>query len=247
MITMQKRGDGFGLFMDNTLLKDDVMLDNQVLINYILEDLGGVVSAEYANLQGQGRITIYQEPFADVVPGDWYADDVSYVYTKGFMNGTSDTTFLSDAPISNAMFVAMLYREAGSPVVSQKVSDLLSDCADNLWYSDAAAWAARNWLPLDGDVAFQPDSVLSRQDMAYLLYQYIKSEDGGFSGAWAYLPEYTDLDAIGDRSYEAVAYCSMKGLINGLDTGEFAPASATTRAMAAVILQRFDSMMNAVQ
>ena len=34
------------------------MLDNQVLITYITESLGGVIGEEYAEPYGQGRITI---------------------------------------------------------------------------------------------------------------------------------------------------------------------------------------------
>ncbi len=35
---------------------DSIMLDNQVLINYITDTLGGVVGEEYADPYGQGRI-----------------------------------------------------------------------------------------------------------------------------------------------------------------------------------------------
>ena len=46
------------MFADNTLLLDSVMIDNQVLINYIVDNLGGVVGEDYADPYGQGRITI---------------------------------------------------------------------------------------------------------------------------------------------------------------------------------------------
>ena len=48
------------MFLDNNLLQDCVMLDNQILIEYITEYLGGVVGEEYANPFGQGRITIIE-------------------------------------------------------------------------------------------------------------------------------------------------------------------------------------------
>ena len=51
-------GGGFNMFQDNALLLDEVMLDNQVLMNYIVDVLGGVVGEEYADPYGQGRITI---------------------------------------------------------------------------------------------------------------------------------------------------------------------------------------------
>ena len=55
---LKDAGDGYTMFGTKNvkLLKDGVMIDNQVLINYIVNSLGGVVGAEYA--APQGRITI---------------------------------------------------------------------------------------------------------------------------------------------------------------------------------------------
>ena len=40
---LKDSGDGINMFADNKLLQDSVMLDNQVLINYIKDSLGGIV------------------------------------------------------------------------------------------------------------------------------------------------------------------------------------------------------------
>ena len=55
---LKDMGDGYTMFADNHFLSEDVMLDNQVLINYIVEKLGGSVGADYVDPYGQGRITI---------------------------------------------------------------------------------------------------------------------------------------------------------------------------------------------
>ena len=49
-------GDGFTMFKDNKVLLDEIMLDNQVLINYITNVLNGVVGEQYAEPYGEGRI-----------------------------------------------------------------------------------------------------------------------------------------------------------------------------------------------
>ena len=54
-------GDGFTMFQDNTLLLDSIMLDNQVLITYITQTLGGVVGEQYAAPYGEGRIIAVPE------------------------------------------------------------------------------------------------------------------------------------------------------------------------------------------
>ena len=55
---LRDMGDGYTMFADNNFLQEDVMLDNQVLINYIVEKLGGTVGGNYVDPYGQGRITI---------------------------------------------------------------------------------------------------------------------------------------------------------------------------------------------
>ncbi len=52
-------------FMDNKLLQDEVMIDNQLLMTYIRDHLGGVIGEEYADPYGQGRITIATEPIPE--------------------------------------------------------------------------------------------------------------------------------------------------------------------------------------
>jgi len=57
---LKNMGDGYSMFADNVFLQDSVMIDNQVLINYIVDVLGGTVGDEYADPYGQGRITIVE-------------------------------------------------------------------------------------------------------------------------------------------------------------------------------------------
>ena len=58
---LKNGGDGYSMFGGCKLLQDEVMLDNQVLINYITGSLGGVVGEEYAQPYGEGRIVIVEE------------------------------------------------------------------------------------------------------------------------------------------------------------------------------------------
>lgn len=55
---LKSGGDGMVMFNGNKVVKDDVMVDVDVLSSYISEKLGGVVGEEYANPAGQGRIII---------------------------------------------------------------------------------------------------------------------------------------------------------------------------------------------
>lgn len=56
--TLKSAGDGFTMFQDNHILKDEVAVDNEILITYLTKHLKGVVGDEYSNPAGQGRIVI---------------------------------------------------------------------------------------------------------------------------------------------------------------------------------------------
>ena len=58
-------GDGTCMFQNCELLQDSVKLDNQVLIDYIVDVLGGNVGEEYSEPYGQGRIKWVQEAPAE--------------------------------------------------------------------------------------------------------------------------------------------------------------------------------------
>ena len=53
---LQDMGDGYTMFTDNVYILDKVLIDNQVIINYICDFLGGNVGSEYA--EPQGRLTV---------------------------------------------------------------------------------------------------------------------------------------------------------------------------------------------
>ncbi len=65
---LKSGGDGYTMFKDNKIIKDEVLIDNQVLINYIVDELGGTVGEEYSNPLGEGRIKAVSEAPASDAP-----------------------------------------------------------------------------------------------------------------------------------------------------------------------------------
>ena len=58
--TLLNNGDGQTAFNGAEVLNSQFRLDSQLLIDYITDDLGGVIGEEYADPYGQGRITIIE-------------------------------------------------------------------------------------------------------------------------------------------------------------------------------------------
>ena len=226
-------GDGINMFADNKLLQDSVMLDNQVLITYIKDYLGGTVPASYA--QPQGRISIIATPYTDVTDGNWAVAAVNYVSENNLMNGTSDTTFAPNGALTRGMLVTVLYRMAGSPAVTGKVSEKFSDCTDGSWYADAVLWASEKKIVAGyEDGTFLPTRAITRQEMAKVLYGYDKTMDKAGED-FAVQLTYTDLTAIAEWALESVTYCTAAGYLAG-SNGAFNPTGTATRAMGAKVL-----------
>lgn len=55
-------GDGMSMFKDCEVVAKEMSLDNQALIDFITEDLGGTVGGEYSDPRGSGRIVVVSEP-----------------------------------------------------------------------------------------------------------------------------------------------------------------------------------------
>ena len=56
--TLLERGGGYSFFDDCTVEQQSITVDNQAMIDYIVNVLGGEIGAEYADPYGEGRITI---------------------------------------------------------------------------------------------------------------------------------------------------------------------------------------------
>lgn len=79
-------GDGFTMFKGAEILKDSVMLDNELLTQYIKNDLGGTVGQEYA--REQGRINVINVPLRKTFEAmgmtvDWFDPDTVIVSSAG--------------------------------------------------------------------------------------------------------------------------------------------------------------------
>lgn len=59
--TLIDKGDGFTMFEGASVLNSGGKLASQALIDYITEDLGGIIGEEYEELTGEGRIVIIEE------------------------------------------------------------------------------------------------------------------------------------------------------------------------------------------
>ena len=143
-------------------------------------------------------------------------------------NGTSENTFEPNKNITRGMLVTVLYRYAKATETEKSTFD---DVDPDMYYSAPIAWAAKNgFVNGVGDNKFDPDANITRQDLATIIYRYLKAQGRGFTGVWAFLLGYDDVGEIADYANEAVSYMTMEGILNGKGDNKFDPTGNATRA-----------------
>ena len=110
-------------------------------------------------------------PFTDVTSGDWFYDAVAYVYDKGMMEGTTDTTFAPTMNLTRSMIAQVLYNLEERPEAPGAAG--FPDVAAGAWYADAVNWAAARGIVKGYDTgAFGPEDSVTREQLAAILYRY---------------------------------------------------------------------------
>lgn len=189
------------------------------------------------------------DDFTDVSRTDWYYQFVDYVTSKGYFNGTSETTFAPAENMTRAMFVTVLFRFDGAK--GDRSQSAFTDVAPGEWYTDAINWAAANRI-VDGvgNGKFAPNDPITRAQMCTMIERYLAL----YKKAWKVtLPEtgsvsvMVDENAIPAYALAAVKQCQRHGLVNGFEDGTFRPNELSTRAQVAAVIYRMSYLVQSAK
>ena len=82
----------------------------------------------------------------------------------------------------------------------------------------------------------------TREALVAMCYRYVQTLGGGFDGLWAFQLDFPDAGDVSDDALEAMSWCVMNGVINGMD-GTLNPQGTATRAQTATILMRLFNLI----
>ena len=174
------------------------------------------------------------QAFADVKPGAWYADTVTFVYSHGLLQGVSKTEFNPQGTMTRAMLAAAIHRMEGSPACA---GNYFSDVAPGTWYYNAVNWAASQGILAGvGEGKFAPHAPLTREQMVAVLYRYAGVLGLDQTGRES-LSRFTDSGSISAYAVTAMEWSVAADLISGMGDGRVAPRSTATRAEVATVLK----------
>lgn len=230
---MAAGGDTYYAFSAAGSGYDTGILLDQVVMDYIAEELNGTVTAaDYGEPAGR----IHTISYNDVVAGDWFAEAVNYVTLTGRMNGTGEG-FSPNINLTRAQMATVLYRMAGEP--EGTIENPFSDVADGQWYTDAVVWAAETGITVGTSAdTFNPNDNVTREQMATFLYRFAEYESLDPIEVTGDLSAFPDANEVAGFATEAMTWAVGQKIIAGVD-GNLAPDGTATRAQVATVLMRY--------
>ncbi|MBQ7474600.1 MAG: S-layer homology domain-containing protein, partial [Clostridia bacterium] len=132
----------------------------------LLMALGMIVSAIPASAE--------KANFKDVTKGDWFYEYVNFVFERGIMKGTSNTTFGPDESMTRGQIVTILSRMSGDNVAGMASSMNFKDVNKSEYYADPIGWAVKNGIAKGMSAAtFEPETPVLRQEFAAFFVRYM--------------------------------------------------------------------------
>ena len=182
--------------------------------------------------------------FSDVAgPNDWSHEGIDYCVRRSLMVGTGAGTFSPGMNCSRAQIVQILYNLSGDKTDYGNYYLPFTDVAPGAWYYDAVAWAYfNNVVSGTSETTFAPNDVITREQMAVILYGYTAEFAPEFTGNAASLDTFPDAGSVANWAYAAMSWAVGNGLISGMGSGGvsyLAPQGSATRAQASAIIMRY--------
>lgn len=178
-----------------------------------------------------------EKTYDDVKKGAWYYDAVMEAVEKGVMDGVSADSFAPNGQITRAMMAQILYAQSGKPAADK--DEALVDVPADAWYADAMYWAEASGIMVGyGDGKMGPNGLLTREQLATVLYSYAKQNDINVTEQSG-LTKYSDHEQIANWAVDAMAWAVEAGLISGRTANTLVPDGTATRAEVAQIMIHF--------
>lgn len=180
----------------------------------------------------------WENPFGDVKKSDWFYNAVADVASKGIVAGISDTAYEPNGTLTRAMFITMLHRYAGEPVVNFAMS--YTDIGES-WYTEAVRWASSTGVVKGFDNnSFRPDDSITREQAAAMLQRYAEfAKESNPLWNETNILSYDDFDTISEWAISSVQWAAGAGVMKGRTDSTINPSENITRAEIAQMLVNY--------
>ncbi|MBQ7938911.1 MAG: S-layer homology domain-containing protein [Clostridia bacterium] len=206
------------------------------------KDVGPVSEYTFTDVKKKHTISVtfkaaaWKNPFKDVSEGDPFCDAVQFVYENKLFQGISDTEFAPAMTMTRAMFVTVLWRLEGMPVVNYLMQ--YEDVEAETWYTEAIRWAtAEGIVEGYGDGIFGTNDPVTVQQSAVIMARYAEYT-GNYTAPGANLGIYADNADVADWAVEAMMWAVENGVYAPVN-GKLVPTALAPRSLAAQLMHAY--------
>lgn len=198
---------------------------------------GGTAGGGSTGVNISARPDLYNPQFADLNEASWAADAINSLAKKGILTGRTDTEFAPNASVTRAEFVKMVSTLYNLVTPTSKfATQSFKDVPKDAWFFNYVEVCAQLGIVNgEGDGYFNPNALISRQEMAAIMYRTATIMGTKLTATEA-VKTFADANEISDYAKAAVSALQTAGIISGTSDTTFEPALACTRAQAAVII-----------
>ena len=178
-----------------------------------------------------------EEKFSDMKGFDWATEAVSYLESRGIVNGVGEGEYKPANPVTREQFIKMVVLLLG--IFDEEAECDFVDCSETDWSYKYIA-SAKNAGITSGitEDLFGKEDNITREQAAVFIYRAISSDFAEEISE----STFADEADISEYAKEAVGALKNAEIINGKGDGRFAPLEKMNRAEAAVIIYRLAKM-----
>lgn len=171
--------------------------------------------------------------FSDLEGYEWAAEAAEELSKVGIVSGAEGFMFMPEKSVTRKEYIKMICGACG--IVKTDAVSSYSDVPSDDWgYVYVSSAKEAGLLDIYGSESLDGDTLITREDMAYLAFKALSFIDVDTSGDNA--PTFSDDGEISDYARRAVYALKGEDIINGRENGEFDPNGTALRAEAAKII-----------
>ena len=181
--------------------------------------------------------------FIDINDSDWFKPAVDFVTGKGIMNGVEKNRFGPNISTTRGMIVTIFWQMENKPMPND--SQNYSDVNQGQYFADAVNWATENNIVVGyGNGNFGPNDIITREQMATILYQYCKYKNYDLNQGGMSTREFSDYENISPWALEYMTWAVNNQIISGGGNNMLNSRGHATRAQVAAILKNFYAIID---
>ena len=176
--------------------------------------------------------------FADIQT-HWGKGPIEFLASRSIVNGRSSDVFDPNGNVTRAEFVKMLAESVDDVSLAGAANSGFSDVPGGAWYAGYVNWAAGLGIVQGNpDGTFQPDGLITREQMAVMTLRYIQAMKFELKTVQK-AAEFRDQAQISSYAASSVKGIQQYGIMGGNPDGSFNPQGLATRAESAKVMQTF--------